>query len=285
MLLSPRERILAKFSELPPKQRRLARFFLDHESELAFASVNAVGEQAGASPATVVRLCQALGYDGYTDLQTAIRVQLPQYRTFAQKLVDQMANGGFSDNLPAQISAANSKNIETSLSQVIATDLNEAVTAIIQARTIYIFGSGLSAAAAALAEYTLSMLGLPARACLHGGVTQTLEVSRLDRADLVFVIAIWRYMRHEVEAVNAARMAGVTCLAITDSPLSPLADLADHVFIAATEGAAHSRSLTGIISLIDLLSAAVAARRAEQSVAALQRIDRLYRDGGMLWGD
>lgn len=285
MPLSPRERILARFSELPSKQRRLARFFLDHESELAFASVNAVSEQAGASPATVVRLCRALGYDGYTDLQTAIRAQMPQYRTFAQKLADQMANGGFSENLPVQISEANSKNIETTLSQVASADLNEAVTAITQSRAIYIFGSGLSAAAAALAEYALSMLGLPARACLHGGVAQMLEISRLDQTDLVFVIAIWRYMRHEVEAVHAARSAGATCLAITDSPLSPLADLADHVFFAATEGAVHSRSLTGIISLIDLLSAAVAARRAEQSVAALQRIDQLYRDGGMLWGD
>ena len=283
--LSPQERILARFSELSPNQQRLARFLLDHEAELAFASVNAVSEQAGTSPATVVRLCRALGYDGYTALQAAIRAQLPQYRTIAQKLADQMANGGFSDNLPAQIAQANSQNIQTTLSQVAAADLNEVVTAIIQARAIYVFGSGLSAAAATLAEYALSMLGLPARACLHGGVAQMLEVSRLGQDDLVIVIAIWRYLRHEVEAVNAARMAGVTCLVITDSPLSPIANLADYVFFAATEGAAHSRSLTGIISLIDLLSAAVAAKRAEQSIDALHRIDRLYREGGMLWGE
>ena len=272
-------------AELSPKQRRLARFFLDHEAELAFASVNHISERAGASPATVVRFSQALGYEGYTDLQAAVRLQLPQYRTFAQKLADQMANGGFSDKLPTQIAEANGQNIQTTLSQVSGSELSQAAEAIIQADTIHIFGSGLSAATATLAEYALTMLGLPAQACLNGGVTQALEVARLNRNDLVMVITIWRYLRHEVEAVKAARALGVPCLVITDSPVSPVAELADHLFLAATEGAAHSRSLTGIISLIDLLSAAIAAKRPQESMAALQKIDKLYRDYGMLWGD
>ena len=284
-LSTPRERILATFAELPPKQRRLARFFLDHEDEIAFASANFISAQVGASPATVVRFCRALGYEGYTDLQSAIRVQLPQYRTAVQKLTEQMANGGFSDNLPAQISQANSENIQGTMSQVSKRDLTDAVTAIIRAAQIHIFGSGLSAAAATLAEYSLTTLGFSARACLNGGVRQTFEVARISDGDLVIAITIWRYLRHEVEAVNAARLAGAICIAITDSLVSPIADLADYTFVAATEGAAHSRSLTGILSLIDLISASIAARRPQESMEALKRIDTLYRECGMLWGD
>ncbi len=284
-LATPRERILGTFAELPPKQRRLARFFLDHEDEIAFASANFISAQVGASPATVVRFCRALGYEGYTDLQSAIRVQFPQYRTAVQKLTEQMANGGFSDNLPAQISQANSENIQGTMSQVSKRDLTDAVTAIIRAAQIHIFGSGLSAAAATLAEYSLTTLGFSARACLNGGVRQTFEVARISDGDLVIAITIWRYLRHEVEAVNAARLAGAICIAITDSLVSPIADLADYTFVAATEGAAHSRSLTGILSLIDLISASIAARRPQESMEALKRIDTLYRECGMLWGD
>ncbi len=284
-LATPRERILGTFAELPPKQRRLARFFLDHEDEIAFASANFISAQVGASPATVVRFCRALGYEGYTDLQSAIRVQFPQYRTAVQKLTEQMANGGFSDNLPAQISQANSENIQGTMSQVSKRDLTDAVTAIIRAAQIHIFGSGLSAAAATLAEYSLTTLGFSARACLNGGVRQTFEVARISDGDLVIAIMIWRYLRHEVEAVNAARLAGAICIAITDSLVSPIADLADYTFVAATEGAAHSRSLTGILSLIDLISASIAARRPQESMEALKKIDTLYRECGMLWGD
>lgn len=282
---TPRERILATFSELSPKQRRLARFFLDHEDEIAFASATYVGEKAGASSATVVRFCRALGYEGYTDLQTAVRVQFPRYRTAVQKLSDQIANGGFPDNLPAQIGRTNSQNIQTTLARISKTDLAGVVAAIIQAERIHIFGSGLSAAAATQAEYSLTMLGYSAQACLNGGVRQALEVSRLSERALVIVITIWRYLRHEVEAAKATRTAGVPCIAITDSPLSPVVDLADYTFVAATEGGAHSRSLTGIVSLIDLISATLAAERPQASMEALKRIDVLYRESEMLWGD
>ena len=282
---TPRERILATFSDLSPKQRRLARYFLDHEDEIAFASATYIGARAGASPATVVRFCRALGYDGFTELQTAIRTQFPQYRTAVQKFTDQMANGGFPDNLPARIAQTAGRNIQTTLTELSGPDLAGAVTAIIRAERIHIFGSGLSVAAAALAEYSLATLGFSALACLNGGVRQTLEVSQITERDLVIVIAIWRYMRHEVEAVKAARTVGATCIAITDSLVSPLADLGDYTFVAATEGAAHSRSLVGILSLIELISAILAAERPEKSMESLKRIDALYRESGILWSD
>lgn len=282
---TPRDRILATYSELSPKQRQLARFFLDNEDVVAFASANDISEQVNASAATVVRFCRALGYEGYPDLQSAIRAQFSQYRTAVQKLSERLANGGFSDNLPSQITVANGQSIQETMQLVSKEKLTGAVSAIVEADQIRIFGSGLSAAAAVSAEYALTTLGFPARACLNGGVSQTLEVAHLTDRDLVIVVSIWRYLRHEVEASKAARAAGATCLAITDSAVSPVATLADHVFIAATEGATHSRSLAGILSVIDLLSAAIAAERPEESMKALKRIDTLYREQGMLLGE
>ena len=114
---------------------------------------------------------------------------------------------------------------------------------------------------------------------------QVLATSQLTRHDLVIVITIWRYFRDTVEAARAARASGATCIALTDSLVSPVANLADHVFIATTEGAAHSRSLAGIVSLIDLLSAAVATQRIEESMKALQQVDNIYRQNNLLVSD
>jgi DNA-binding MurR/RpiR family transcriptional regulator len=280
--LNPRERITEIFAELPPKQRRLARFFLDHEDVVAFASANDIGEQAGASAATVVRFCRALGYEGYTDLQSAIRAKFPQYRTFVQKLAERMASDDFTENLPAQIIRANTNNIQQTLSRVSNTDLAETVAAIVRARKIRIFGSGLSAAAAVYAEHALTVLGFSARAYIDGGVAQMMEISRLTDQDLVIVVSVWRYLRNTIEVAEAARVGGAVCLALTDSLVAPVATLADHVFIADIEGALHSRSLTSILSLIDLISAAIVAERPQESMDALQRIDALYRQNHML---
>ena len=287
MVASPtvKENILAVFDTLSPKQRQLARFFIDNEDMIAFASANDIGVRVGTSAATVVRFCRTLGYKGYTDLQAAIRSKYPQYRTVVQKMEDRMANGDLAENLPIRIAQANTQNIQETMNQVSDKKLSAAVAAIIQARQIYIFGSGLSTSVAVLAEHALTVLGFSARAYLNGGLNQTLEISRLTKHDLVIVITIWRYLRATVEAAKAARTIGATCIALTDSPISPVVGLADHVFIAATEGAAHSRSLTGILSLIDLFSAAIAAERPKESMAALRQVDNLYRQNGLLLGD
>ncbi len=277
------ERILAAFSELSPKQQQLARFFLDNEDVVAFASASDISEQVGASPATVVRLCRSLGYEGYPDLQAAIRNRFPQYRTYVQKLSQHMSDGGFApDKLPAQIAHTNNQNITQTMSRVSPETLDQAVKAIIQAQRIRVFGSGLSAAAAVLVEYSLTMLGLPARSYLNGGVMQTLELAQLTEKDLVIVISLWRYLRHGVEAFKAAQSVGATRIAITDSPVAPIAEMADYVFIAATEGAAHSRSLSGILSIIDLISAALVTERPQESMVALRRVDALYHESGLL---
>jgi DNA-binding MurR/RpiR family transcriptional regulator len=280
-----REHILAIFETLPLKQRRLARFFLDHEDVVAFASASEVAERAEASAATVVRFCRALGFEGYTDLQATIRTQFPRYRTAVQKLTDRMANGNRIENLPAQVVQVYSQNIEQTMSQVNHTDLTAAAAAVIQAGQIRIFAGGLSAAAAVLAEHALTVLGFSARASLNGGLAQALEISQLTSRDLVMVISIWRYLHESVLVAQAARELGATCIALTDSPVAPIASLADYTFVAATDGVAHSRSLAGIFSLIDLLGAVIATQRPQESLAALQRIDALYRQNGTLWSE
>jgi DNA-binding MurR/RpiR family transcriptional regulator len=282
---SPREHILANFPNLSPKQRRLARYFIDHEDVVAFASTGQIAKQTGASAATVVRFSQLLGYEGYPGLQAAIRSQLPQYRTAVQKLAGHINDGNLTEHLPTQIAQTNVNSIQKTLSQVSDSMLADVVAALIRARNIRIFGSGLSAAAAIHAEYALSTLGFAVLACTDGGVSQLLEISRLTDQDVVIVISVWRYLRSTVEATEAARAAGATCIALTDSPVAPVATLTDHVLISNIEGALHSRSLSGILSLIDLISAAIVSERPQESMESLRRIDTFYQENDMLISD
>ncbi len=277
-----KENILTQFDSLSPKQRQLARFILENEDMVAFASASDVGERVGASAATVVRFCRALGYEGYTDLQAAVRTYFPQYRTAVEKMAAQLANNTTPDNLTTRVAQTATQNIQETLGHVSDDTLVAVANAIAAARQIRIFGSGLSAAAAILVEHSLSSLGFSARACSHGRANQSLELAQLSNCDMVIVISMWRYLRDTVDAARAARQAEATCIALTDSPLAPVAQVADFVFIAGTEGAAHSRSLSGIIALIELISATLVSRRPKESMAALQRLDAMYRQNNLL---
>ncbi len=280
-----RGRIVEAFDTLSRKQQRLARYFLDHEEDIAFASASDVGKKNGVSAATVVRFGRALGYEGYTDLQNHIRATFSHYRTSSQRLAERISEGSFADNISAHVADVNIRNIQETLHQISPDTLNQAVDEIIAAERIRIFGGGLSTAAAMMAEYSLTMLGFPVRAIVNGGLSQTLEISTLTDRDTVILISIWRYLRDAVEVADYAQAVGATTIALTDSPVSPIARTANYVFIAATERAAHSRSLTGIISLIDLINATIVSKRPKQSMHALQRIDDLYHQQGKVLGD
>jgi DNA-binding MurR/RpiR family transcriptional regulator len=281
---SVRERILAILDDLPPKQYQLARYLLDYEQEIAFISANDVGRENGTSAATVVRFAQSLGYEGYTELQDQIRATITQHqnRTASLKLAERISQGEFSKDLPAHIGEVSVRNIEETFNQISLEVLDEAVDAILAAEHIHLFGGGLSAAAVILAQHSLVMLGCPAQAVINGGLSQTLQLASLTERDVVVVISIWRYLRESVEAAERAKSAGATLITLTDSLASPLARIADFAFIAATERAAHSRSLSGMFALVDLLGAMIVSKKPQQSMSALKHIDNLYHQYGKL---
>lgn len=280
-----REKILALFDELSPKHHQLARYFLDHEERIIFASASEIGSSVGASAATVVRFARALGYEGYTDLQAHIRSTLSPNLTASQMLAERIKENNFSRDIAARVAEVNTYNIRETLKQVSPDILQGAVNVLLDARQVRVFGSGMSAAAAVMAGHSLWMLGIPARAVVNGGLNQTIEIDSLAENDTVIVISIWRYLRETVEALHHAKALGTRTIALTDSLASPVARTADYVFVAETERASHSRSLTGIISLIDLINATIISQRPEESMIALQHIDDSYQQQGRLLED
>jgi DNA-binding MurR/RpiR family transcriptional regulator len=85
-----------------------------------------------------------------------------------------------------------------------------------------------------------------------------------------------------VNTVSFAKSIGTPVIAITDSVVSPLAQAADIAFEIATEGIAHSRSITAFLSVLNVLIAMLADRVPEQVYESLKRVDEIYRANGLL---
>ena len=110
----------------------------------------------------------------------------------------------------------------------------------------------------------------------------SLELGVLKPSDLLIAICFWRYLRETVEAMHWAKEIGAGRIVITDSELSPLAQLADYVFVAATDSIAYSISPVAPISLINAFVAALSLRRPQQTLAALRNVDAAYRESKLL---
>src|SRR5438132_2463217 len=63
--------IRARFDEFSRSQKDVARYSVDHLDEAAFLTAEELARRASTSSSTVVRFSQALGFDGYPELQQA----------------------------------------------------------------------------------------------------------------------------------------------------------------------------------------------------------------------
>lgn len=269
-------RIAEHFDALSAKQQALARLILDNRYYASFASAAELGAKVDASAATVVRLCQALGYEGLPDLQEAIRVDLPSYLTAVERLEQRLTLMPESENLPQRVFAIDVQNVQRTASSLAAAPFETVVRQIAVARETVVVATGVAAAAAQFLAYSLQVIGLRARSVLDGDVTQAVNVAHLSPDDVLVAIGVWRYVRSTVDAVDFARTQGATTVAITDSIVSPLARSAEHAFEVATEGAMHSLSMTGTMSLINALIAGVSMANPARTSQALQRVDRQF---------
>src|SRR5258707_12387167 len=61
--------IQERFEEFSRSQKDVARYIVDHLDEAAFLTAEELARRASTSSSTVVRFSQALGFDGYPELQ------------------------------------------------------------------------------------------------------------------------------------------------------------------------------------------------------------------------
>src|SRR5688500_3263108 len=65
--------ITERFEDFSRSQKDVARYIVDHLEEAAFQTAEELARRADTSSSTVVRFSQALGFEGFPELQEAAR--------------------------------------------------------------------------------------------------------------------------------------------------------------------------------------------------------------------
>src|ERR1700681_2979977 len=89
--------IQARFDECSRSQKDVAQYIVDHLDEAAFQTAEELARRANTSSSTVVRFSQALGFEGFPELQAAAR---EEYRRVNAKTAKEGGAGGPSSSTP-----------------------------------------------------------------------------------------------------------------------------------------------------------------------------------------
>jgi DNA-binding MurR/RpiR family transcriptional regulator len=275
-------RILAALPQLSKKHNKIARFILDHQDAVVFATANEVGIKTNASAATVVRFCQALGYEGYLQLQAAIRVRVSAQWTAVRYFEERLTGPIADEELVTRVFATDIHNIERTAMLAADDRLQAAAAAIRRARQTLIVGSGLAAVLVEFLGYSLQMIDLPVRSVTGGEEPLALALAFLQPEDVVVGISFRRNPMYVVNAIQEAQSVGAQSIGITDSELSPVNQLADYSFVAVMGRAAHSSLPVAAVSLLNAFIAALSLGAPEHTAQSLHQVDSAYRRRGLL---
>ena len=268
-------------SELPgfsKGQKQIARFILEHYDKAAFMTASRLGVTVGVSESTVVRFATELGYDGYPHLQRALQEMIRNKLTSVQRMEVAGDRMGGRDVLQTVLHA-DTDMIRVTLDEIDRDAFQGAVDAHMSAKRIYILGVRSSSALASFLGFYFNLLFENVTLVHTNSVSEIFEqVLRVGPGDVLFGISFPRYSKRTLSAMKYARDRGARVIALTDSQLSPLARVADHVLLARSDMASFVDSLVAPLSVINALIVAVGMSRRDEIEQTFNKLERIWEE-------
>ena len=259
--------IAARAPSLPRRLTQVATYALNHPDEIAFGTAASVAQHSGVQPSTLVRFSQALGYQGFSDLQDVFRARLrDRVPSYEERLKQLREHGGASKSgllLQGFADAAERSVADLRLKLDPAT-LERAVDILAEAETIYLVGLRRSFPITSYMAYAMGKLGI--RNLLVDGIAGlgAEQIGFISPRDAVLAISFTPYASETVNLAHAAKSRDARIVSITDSIFSPIAPIADawlEIVEADFEG---FRSMAATMALAMTLTVAVAGKRGEK---------------------
>jgi DNA-binding MurR/RpiR family transcriptional regulator len=264
-------RLSAIEADLRESERKIGDYLLHHAPELVHLSITELADATNTSEATVIRFAQRLGYPGFSALKIALALEL---RDSASPLPGDVTPDDDIGTIKRKVLDTSLGGLRDTADLLGEAALLRAVEALDSAHRVEAYGVGSSAAVAHDAYAQLVQIGIPIVAVTDPHL-QVLSAVQLEPGDVVLAISESGSTRDTLEAVEAAREAGATCICLTRHARSPITRVADIVLLAAArpmmlEGFQLVDRLAQLL-VIDILWVALALRRKEHSRAALAR--------------
>lgn len=278
MAKSIAERIDESFSSFSKGQKRIASAIVNNYEKVAYMTAARLGQIAEVSESTVVRFATELGYPGYHEMQKAIQELLRTTLTSSQRVAVTNELWEDKDVLSGVLNGDIAK-IKYTLEHTEREVFAEAVTALLNARRIYLFGSRSSAALSQFLSYNLALIFDNVSHMDFSTPSEVFErLFSVGKGDVLFVFSFPRYSKTAIDVARYAQGRGALVLALTDSAQSPLATYADILLTAQSDMASFADSLTAPLSLINALLASIAKSKQEEITARLDKLEQLWEE-------
>ena len=271
--------IQEKFSTFSKGQKRIAKFITEEYDKAAFMTAAKLGQTASVSESTVVRFAMELGYSGYPAMQKAMQEMVLNRLTSAQRL--EIANDRMSNqDVVATVLQSDADKLRQTAETINRDDFSAVISAILNAKHIYLLGVRSAAALANFAGYYLNYMFSNVKVITTSGGGEMFEqLVNVEKGDVVLAFSFPRYSTATIKGAQYCRSVGATVVSVTNSYGSPLAQCGDYVLVAKSDMVSFADSLVAPLSLVNALLVALSVGREavlEKNFDTLERVWEEY---------
>ncbi len=249
--------ISERFDEFSRSQKDVARYIVDHLDEAAFQTAEELARRANTSSSTVVRFSQALGFEGYPELQQAA---IEEYRSRAP---DQNGAGQLFDFDHSEFEsslAADHGNVEDTARNLTREQVEACVSALGSAHRVMIVGVDQMAFFASYLRHLLALLDIRAEVVASPRQDSITRLGRVDEDTLVIAFSAGRAHPLVVRAMKLARHRRARTLSISDATLSEVGEHAELTLYYSSNSPSFTRSNAALLGVVQALAYGVYAR-------------------------
>ncbi|MFD1253637.1 putative HTH-type transcriptional regulator YbbH [Devosia equisanguinis] len=267
-VLSATSQLRSVLPTLSDSERRVALWILEHPQDVMRQSMSAVAQLVEVSDTTVLRMCRAAGFEGYTDLKLALARE-----PFVPTPVSGDAPPADGLQLAQTVFRAIGRALDDTLAVLDESTLTRAIDQIAAARHILVGGVGGSGIVAQAFYQRCFRLGLRCDAPIDSQL-QIMHAAGMGPQDLVVAISYSGITSDPVLLLQEARARGAATICITGNRRSPLAQLADTTLVSVSyeHGSEPMAAQVAQLTLIDALYVALAQRLGNQAQLIEERM-------------
>jgi DNA-binding MurR/RpiR family transcriptional regulator len=263
--------IVERYDALSKRLQLIARHVLDHPNDFALQTLAIISKRSGAQPSAIVRFSKAFGFAGASDMQ----------RLFRDRLVSSHAALGYGERVrrfSAQVHRSRSRDVMALLSEFVdgsslalqslsqtvgGGDLDRAIEMVGAADTVFVGGFRRAFPVSSYLAYSLQQAGK--RTNFVDGIAglSAHQVKNIRPNDLLLAVSYHPYAPETVQLAEAAAAAHTPILAISDSPVSPLAKLSTQLLLVREVEVRSFRSLSASLCLAQALAIGFAFRQSD----------------------
>jgi RpiR family carbohydrate utilization transcriptional regulator len=264
-------RLRAAHSSVFQAGQKVTDYVLANPQNVIHASVTEVAEASGVSEASVVRLCQHVGYRGFQDFKVSLARDMLEPTKFIH---EDVKPGDAIATVARKVIESDISALTETLKVLDMAEMQRAAELILNAERVEFYGIGSAGPIAVDAYYRMLRIGINAVVCIDSHM-QAVSASLTGPSVVVVTVSHSGSTRETVDATRLAKQCGAHTICITNYAKSPITAYADVVlYTAAAETMFRTEAMASRIaelSIVDALYVCVALARFEDSLANIEK--------------